>query len=170
MFSGLSTSDTVNLIATVFVIGTVSILALVIIAIVAPERLLASSEQMTAAWAPGELGRAATFREPADLDEVDARARWHARAAVIYSPAPIRTAPAHLDMAPLVGARIDELMSVSPDMFLNSSGARTSVNPSSRYYRASVAEFVSDYAPRAISATPAPAGRHRAAEPALVAA
>lgn len=173
MFAEMNATEAVQMIGAVFVIGTAAVLGLVLLSILAPERLLATSEQMTAPTFDDYAAPAsnpAHFREPADLDEVDARARWFARAAVIHSPAPVRE-PA-LDVATAVpyrlapGALIDELMSVSPAMFFNSSGARTSVNPSSRYYRASVDE-IRPRSPRAVSAAPAPAGRHRAPEHAL---
>jgi hypothetical protein len=116
------------------------------------------------------LGAPAAFREPADLAEVDARARWFARVAVdpfvAPAPLPVATAPA-LDMTPLVGARIDELFRVSVSS-LNSSGRPSSVNPASRYYRPSVGSLVAEVR----TATPArhveSVGRHRARE--LVAA
>lgn len=175
MFYDLSASETVQMIGAVFVIGTVSILGLVLLSILAPERLLASSEQATPAWGHGELGAPATFREPADLDEVDARARWHARAAVVYNPAPIRVvrdattalpvpiSPATPYSGYYVGARLDELMSVSPAMSSSSSARVTS--PYSPW-RIPIAELPAG--PRPVD--PTPVGRHRAPERALVGA
>lgn len=80
MFYDLSTADTVQLVAAVFAIVTVTVFGLILLAILAPERLMATSEQMTAPFAPGELGKPAAFREPAEPSYVDALTRAQGRA------------------------------------------------------------------------------------------
>lgn len=79
MFHDLSTADTVHLVAAVFAIVTVTVFGLILLAILAPERLMATSEQMTAPFAPGEYGQPAAFREPAEPSYVDALTRAQGR-------------------------------------------------------------------------------------------
>lgn len=170
MFSEMSAAQTIQMIAVLFVIATVTILLLVLMAVLAPERLFATSEQSTPAWRPGELGAAATFREPADPVEVDRRiaisrtlGMIRGTAPVIHSPAPLPIAAgAVLDMTPLVGARIDELFRVPVSARNPVDGRASTVNPASRYYRPSVAALVDETRQAVI------VGRHRARE--LVAA
>lgn len=85
----LSTSETVYMVATIFVIVCVAVLGLVLLAILAPERLLATSEQMTPAWSAGELGTDYAYREPADESYVDALTRVRGSAPTLAAPAPV---------------------------------------------------------------------------------
>lgn len=89
MFYDLSATESVQMILTVFVVITCTVFALVVLAILAPERLFATSEQNTPAWSPGELAHPDThFREPADPSYVDELIRIRATAPVIHNPDP----------------------------------------------------------------------------------
>lgn len=153
MNSSMQSAEWVGMMTTITGIAIVAFILLILFVATAPVRATAS----VAPWADGELGTAAAYREPADLDEVDQRIKFYrarATAPVIYSPAPL-----------------DELMSAStryvipPELDLRPA-------PTSRYAMP-IAELVAS-ARYVLPSPVSPArhvesvGRHRA--PVLVAA
>lgn len=97
MLTGMSNAQAVQMIAIMFVIAVVSILVLVIASALFPERL-APSWARVAAWAPGELGDPATFREPADESYVDELIRVRGRFPVVHRPDPLELAGSVADL------------------------------------------------------------------------
>lgn len=175
MFSGMTSAQTLGEVCVIVfivaaVLGTLAVVGAARYALVAAPSERSFVEWMNAALAADEPAPPApAYREPADLDEVDARARWFARATV--DPF---TAPAALPAAPAPDATTALPVGINSSRTIRQAehATATSVNPTSPYYRPSVAAFVARPAPVFTyhGAHADSVGRHRRPEPALAAA
>ncbi len=104
IMQGMTNAEAVQMIAVMFVIGTVTILLIVLGAVFWPETQRGAAA--VSAWA-GELGKPGNFREPADPSYVDRLIAVRGRATVIHSPDPIELV---LGEVPWHSMGLDELI------------------------------------------------------------
>lgn len=139
------------MIGATFLIGTGSILVLLIIIAVMPP----SAAARATPWVTGELGAPGAFREPADPEHVDSLIRAHASAKVIHRPDPLPASPA---LASIVSSVFEP---VTPDL-TDLPTTRANVSP----YQISLAELIRMSRARQIDIERAATriGQHRAPE------
>jgi hypothetical protein len=167
MFGTMSNTEAVQMIGTMFIIGTVAMLVLVLTAVFLPEAqrgaaalaTWASERSPTGELVSHELGLPGRFREPADLSYVDELIRIRGRAPIVYAPDPL---PELLPAAEVLRYVLPiTVHSPDPQPVDNVRTAPVRVaNPYSPY-RVQLAELVASV--RTAAPLPAPAGRHRRA-------